>query len=360
MKKGLLYFLILILSLSFLTGCTKDKYKKYEDSFFDTFDTVTQIIGYAKSEDEFEVYMDKIHSRFLVLHKLFDKYKTYEGINNIKTINDNAGIKPVKVEKEIIDLIIFSKEWYYKVGKETNIAMGPVINIWSKYRDKAIENPKNAKIPPMEELKEASKHTDIEKVIVDKEKGTVFLEDANMSLDVGAVAKGYAVELVAREIEKEGLGSVLISGGGNIKAIGKPMEKTKEKWGIGIQNPDKDLIDTGSILETLFVKDYSVVSSGDYQRYFIVDGEVYHHIIDPDTLMPGDYYRAITIVTPDSGVADFLSTSAFLLPLEESKKLIESIDDTEAFWVMNDGKIETTKGMEKIMLSKGATGGKGK
>lgn len=360
MKKALLYFLILTLSLSFLTGCTKNKYKKYEDSFFDTFDTVTQIIGYTESEEEFERYTNKIHSRFLELHKLFDKYKTYEGINNIKTINDNAGIKPVKVEKEIIDLIIFSKEWYYKAGKETNIAMGPVINIWSEYRDKSIDDPQNAKIPPLEELKEASKHTNIEKIIVDEEKSTVFLEDSNMRLDVGAIAKGYAVELVAREIEKDGFGSVLISAGGNIRAIGKPMEKTREKWGIGIQNPDKELIDTGNILETLFVKDYSVVSSGDYQRYFTVGGKIYHHIIDPHTLMPGNYYRAITIVTPDSGVADFLSTSAFLLPLEESKKLIESLDDTEAFWVMNDGKIETTKGIEKIMLSKGATGRKSK
>lgn len=360
MKKGLLYFLILTLSLSLLTGCTKNKYKKYEDSFFDTFDTVTQIIGYTESEEEFERYTDKIHSRFLELHKLFDKYKTYEGINNIKTINDNAGIKPVKVEKEIIDLIIFSKQWYYKGGKKTNIAMGPVISIWSEYRDKAIDDPKNAKIPPLEEIKEASKYTDIEKIIVDEEKSTVFLEDSNMRLDVGAIAKGYAVELVAREIEKDGFKSVLISAGGNIRAIGKPMENTKEKWGIGIQNPDKELIDTGNILETLFVKDYSVVSSGDYQRYFTVDGKIYHHIIDPDTLMPGNYYRAITIVTSDSGVADFLSTSAFLLPLEESKKLIESLDDTEAFWVMNDGKIETTKGIEKIMLSKGATGRKSK
>lgn len=358
MKKGLLYLLILTLSLSFLSGCEKNKYKKYEYSFFDTFDTVTQIIGYTESEEEFEGYTDKIQSRFLELHKLFDKYKTYEGINNIRTINDNAGIKPVKVEKEIIDLIVFSKEWYYKAGKETNIAMGPIVNIWSKYRDEGLEDKENAKIPPIGELKEASKYTDIEKIIVDEEKGTVFLEDPNMSLDVGSIAKGYAVELVAREIEKEGFQSALISGGGNIRAIGKPMEKTKEKWGIGIQNPDKDLIDTGNILETLFVKDYSVVSSGDYQRYFKVGGKVYHHIIDPDTLMPGDHFRAITIVAPNSGVADFLSTSIFLLPLEEGKKLIESLDDTEAFWVMNDGKIETTEGMEKIMLSKGATGGK--
>lgn len=358
MKKSFVYILILIVSISVLSGCANNTYTKYEDSFFDTFDTVTIVIGYTKSEEEFEEYMDTIHDRFVELHKLFDKYKTYKGINNIKTINDNAGEKPVKVDKEIIDLILFSKEWYYKAGEETNIAMGPVIKIWSEYSDRALQDPENAAIPSKEELEEASNYIDIEKVIIDEENETVFLEDSNMILDVGAVAKGYAVELVAKEIEEEGLKSALISGGGNIRAIGKPLDKKRERWGIGIQNPDKSLIDTGNVLETVFVKDLSVVSSGDYQRYFIVDDKVYHHIIDPKTLMPGNYYRALTIVTPDSGVADFLSTSAFLLPFKESKELIESLDNTEAFWVMNDGTIETTEGMDKIMLSKGATGSK--
>ena len=351
MKRSFLYLLIFALSLSFLSGCSQNPYKRYEASFFDTFDTVTQVIVYAESEEEFERDMEKIHKRFLELHKLFDKYKGYEGINNIKTINDKAGLEAVEVEREIIDLIIFSKEWYYRAGKETNIAMGPLINVWSKYSDKAEEDPEKATLPSMEELEKASKYTDIEKIIVDEEKGTVFLEDPNMILDLGAVAKGYAVELVAGEIEEAGIESALISAGGNIRAIGKPLEDRKEKWGIGIQNPDTELIDRGNVLETLFIKDYSVVSSGDYQRYFEVDGKRYHHIIDPNTLMPGDYYRAITIVTPDSGLADFLSTSAFLLPFDKSKELIESLEDTEALWVMNDGSIESTEGMEKMMLS---------
>lgn len=356
MKKSYLYLMMLTFGILILSGCGREKYQRYDDSFFDTFDTVTTVIAYTESEEEFEEYMDEIHKRFIELHKLYDKYKNYEDINNIKTINDNAGIKAVKVDKKIIDLILFSKEWYYKAGKETNIAMGPVIDVWAKYRDEALDNPEEAKIPSLEELEEAGKYTDINKVIVDEENRTVFLEDSNMSLDVGAVAKGYAVELVAKEIEKEGLKSALISGGGNIKPIGKPLEKKKTKWGIGIQNPDKELINTGNILETLFIKDMSVVSSGDYQRYYMVDGKAYHHIIDPNTLMPGDYYSAITIVTPDSGLADFLSTSAFLLPLNESKKLIESLEDTEALWVMKDGTINTTPGMEALMLSKGASG----
>lgn len=360
MKKKLIYVLVLVLAISVVGGCETNKYSKFEGSFFDTFDTLTKVVGYSESKEEFDGYMEIIHERFIELHKLFDKYKTYEGINNIKTINDKAGIEPVKVEQEIIDLILFSKEWYHKAGDETNIAMGPVIEIWAKYSDAAEADPKNAKIPTMEELEKASQHTDMDKIIVDEEKSTVFLEDPQMIMDVGAVAKGYAVELVAQEIEEEGLESAIISGGGNIRTIGKPEDGVREKWGIGIQNPDQDLIDTGNILETVFVNDYSVVSSGDYQRYFVVDDKRYHHVIDPHTLMPGEHYRAITIVTPDSGLADFLSTSAFLLPFEESKALIDSLDDTEAIWVMKDGSIEHTEGMEKMMLSKGASGGKSK
>lgn len=360
MKRKISIIIALAIILLNFTGCEKKtNYEKYSDSFFEAFDTWTNIVAYTESEEEFNDYMKQMEDRFFELHRLFDKYNTYEGINNIKTINENAGIKPVKVEQEIIDLIHFSKEWYYKDGEKANIAFGPVLEIWSEYRDEGMNNPQNAKLPPMEELKEANKHTDIEKVIVDEENSTVYLEDKEMSLDVGAVAKGFATEIVAREIEEAGLKSAIISAGGNIRTIGKPLDDIREKWGVGLQNPDKSIFDTGSnILDTIFLNDASVVSSGDYQRYYEVDGKIYHHIIDPQTLMPGDYYRAVTLVTEDSGLADFLSTSIFLMNIEEGEKLIESLEGVEAMWVFKDGEIITTDGMKDIMLSEGATGGK--
>lgn len=358
MKRNISILLIIILVFSLAVGCEKKSdYKKFSSKFYGTFDTETTVIGYAKDQEEFESYMNIIKARFEELHKLYDKFNTYEGINNIKTINDKAGKEAVKVEKEILDMLIFSKEWYYKAGEETNIAMGKLVEIWHEYTEAGNRDPENAKLPPMEELKKAAEFTDIDKIIIDEEKSTVYLEDPNMQLDVGAVAKGYATELVALEIEKEGLKSALISAGGNIRAIGKPLDNLRERWGVGIQNPDEKLIKTDSqLLETVFVNNASVVTSGDYERYYTVDGKNYHHIIDPHSLMPGDHYRAITIVTPDSGVADFLSTSVFLLPFEESKALVESLEDVEAFWVMKDGSIEATEGMKKIMLSNGASG----
>ncbi|MEW9124742.1 MAG: FAD:protein FMN transferase [Thermotaleaceae bacterium] len=343
------------------TGCVRgDKivYHKYDSSFFDTFDTVTQVVGYTKTKEEFESYVEKIHQRFLALHKLYDIYNNYEGINNVKTINDNAGIKPVKVDKEIIDLLIFSKEWYDRTGGKTNIAMGAVLEIWHDYREQGMLDPENAKLPPMEELIEAGKHMDIEKVIIDIENSTVYLDDEKMKLNVGAVAKGYAAELVAEEIIEEGFTSGLISAGGNIRVLGKPLDGLRERWGVGIQNPDKYIVgEQENLLDTVFMSEGSVVSSGDYQRYYVVDGKALHHLIDPKTLMPGAYYKAVTIITEDSGIADYLSTAVFLMAYEESKVFVESLDGVEAIWVMLDGKMAATEGAKKIMKSQGATGG---
>ena len=352
-------FIIGVLFASILIGCGREKvYEKYSDTFFDTFDTVTKVVGYTQTKEEFQKYATFIENRMIQLHKLFNKYHTYPGINNIKTINDNAGVKPVKVRKEVIDLIQFCKKWYPKSNGKTNIAFGPVLEIWSDYREEGNANPENAKIPPIEDLKKANQHTDLDKVIVNEENSTVFLEDPKMNLDVGAVAKGFALELVADEVSKKGFTSGIISAGGNIRTIGKPLDGVRDRWGVGIQNPDKTLFeeDGSNILETIFANNISVVTSGDYQRYYMVDGKVMHHLIDPNTLMPGDYYRAVTIVTEDSGLGDFLSTTVFLLPFEEGKALVESLDGVDALWVMKDGTVRFSDGMKKIMKSQGASG----
>lgn len=366
MRKTIVLMLVLLLIINVLTGCQNvngskySQYTKYNDTFFDAFDTVTQFIAYTKSEEEFRTYFDMLQTRFMELHRLYDIYSDYEGINNIKTINDNAGKNPVKVDKDIINLILFAKDWEKHTKGQTNIAMGAVLRIWHDYREEGRADPENAKLPPMDILQEAAKHTDIDKVIVDTKNSTVFLADEKMSLDVGAVAKGYATELAAQELMAAGLGSGMISAGGNVRIIGKPLDGIRERWGIGIQNPDKSIVadDQSNLLDVIFINNASVVSSGDYERYYIVGDKRYHHLIDPETLMPGEFYRAVTIVTEDSGVADALSTAIFLMPYEVSRALVESLDGVEAVWVMKDGSVEATEGMQRIMKSHGATGAK--
>jgi thiamine biosynthesis lipoprotein ApbE len=222
---------------------------RYSDTFFDTFDTLVTVVVYAENKEGFDSYYQQIRERFRELHRLYDKYNEYEGINNIRTINENAGIRPVKVEREIVDLIIFAKDWYARTGGKANIAMGSVLRIWHDYREQGLYDPEKAKLPPMEELLEAAQHVDIDKVVVDVEHSTVYLADKDMSLDVGAVAKGYATEVVAREMMAAGLKSGMISAGGNVRAIGKPQDGVRERWGVGIQNPVESIVSDDNLLD---------------------------------------------------------------------------------------------------------------
>jgi thiamine biosynthesis lipoprotein len=136
----------------------------------------------------------------------FGNGSAIRNINNIKTINDSAGNSPVPVRQEIIDLLLFSKEWYEKTDGTTNIALGPVLKIWRDYRENALDDPKNAALPPLDLLETAALYTDINKVILNLAENTVFLENEKMSLDVGAVGKVFATELVVEEIQEQGFG----------------------------------------------------------------------------------------------------------------------------------------------------------
>jgi thiamine biosynthesis lipoprotein len=201
----------------------------------------------------------------------------------------------------------------------------------------------------MERLTEASRHTDIQSVVIDEEASTVYLEDPGMRLDVGAVAKGYALEQVAQYFEKRGTQSLLISVGGIIRAIGGKLAagtNGDRRWTIGIENPDK-----ASEQRELFsvrIDGLSVVSSGVYERYYTVDGVPYHHIIDPSTLMPADFFAQVTILCRDSGLGDALSTAVFNMPLERGRAFIDRMAGVEACWVMKDGSIVYSAGFRII------------
>lgn len=327
------------------TACGNKK-TRYEGQFLSLFDTVTTIVAYTESKDEFVRFSELIQDSLKEYHELYDIYNDYEGINNIKTINDNAGIAPVKVDKRIIDLLLFSKDQYEKTGGKINVAFGSVIKIWNQYREEGIEDFENAKVPPIDMLKEAAKHTDINKVIIDEEQSTVFLEDSNMSIDVGAVGKGYATEMVSQIAMENGFTSGLLSVGGNIRAIGSKENDTP--WNVGIQNPDQESEKTS--LHTVYISDFSLVTSGNYERTYTVDGKSYHHIIDPETLFPTEYFTAVTIICRDSGIADALSTAIFNMPFEQGLEYINSLPETEALWVFNNGEIKYSAGFKNYLI----------
>ena len=332
----------IVLAAILLAGCAKPvekvEKKQYQASFLTLFDTVTTILGYAETEEEFEKITDTIYADLEKYHKLFDIYNDYD-VNNIKTINDQAGIAPVEVDREIIELLLDCKE-YYKVTKgKVNVAMGSVLYLWHEAREKGINDPVNASLPDAAALKEAAKHCNLEDVVIDEAASTVYIKDPQLRLDVGAVAKGWATERVC-ENAPEGL---LVSVGGNVKATGpKPNDIS---WVVGIQSPWEDVSD---YVHTLYVNRECVVTSGDYQRYYTVDGKRYHHLIEPETLYPGEQWEAVSVVCEDSGLADALSTALFLLSKEEGQEILNQYN-AYALWIASKEEIHYSEGFEKLI-----------
>ncbi len=327
----------LLLCVLLLTGCAghrEPEVKQYTATFLNLFDTVTSVVGRAESEQAHMAAAQAVHDELLTYHQLFDIYNDYEGINNLKTVNDNAGLSPVVVDRAIIDLLLDCKEYYELTGGLVNVAMGSVLALWHEARIDGLNDIANAYLPDGGKLSEAAKHGDFSCVVIDEEASTVFLTDPDMRLDVGAVAKGWSAQRIA-ENAPEGL---LISVGGNVIATG-PKDANGTPWRVGVQNPDGG----ESYLHTLNITGGSVVTSGDYQRCYMVDGKIYHHIIDPATLYPSTYWRSVTILCADSGLADALSTALFLLPYEEGLALAESCG-AQALWVNEAGEQFYTPG----------------
>ena len=349
-RKSFSIFLVLILlasQLSFFSSCDSvNKKQKFSEYYFDYFDTVTTITGYTETEEEFRSICEEIKTELECYHKLYNIYLRYDGINNICVINDVTDGKHnvVTVDKKIIDLLLYSKEMYALTNGKINVAMGSVLSIWHKYRNWGLDDPANAELPPIEKLEEAKKHTDFSKVEIDEKNNTVFLSDPKMTLDVGAIAKGYAVERIAEYLINKGVTDFLLNIGGNVRTIG--MGKDNEPWKVGIENPDTSKQEEIPHIEYLKLTDMSLVTSGCYQRFYEVNGKNYHHIIDPETLLPGQKYLSVSVLTKDSGLGDALSTSLFLMDIEEGKKLVSSLEDTEAMWVMPDGEQVYSEGFK--------------
>ena len=336
----LIIFFVLLQSMGF-GGC-QTKTEKYSTYSFDYFDTVTTITGYAKSQEEFDGVANGVLAELAEYHKLFTIYHRYDGLENLCTINEivDGEHRTVTVDRRIIDMLLYAKEMYEKTDGTVNIAMGSVLSIWHEYRTEGLDEPWTAKLPPMEKLEEASEHTDINALVIDEEAGTVTLTDPAMTLDVGAVAKGYAVEMAARSLEEQGVSGYVINVGGNVRAVG--AKGNGEKWTVGIENPEEDSEE--AYLAYLELSGESLVTSGSYQRYYVVDGKQYHHIIDPVTLMPSEGYVSVSVVCKSSADGDALSTALFCMDYDVGLALIESLADTEAMWVLQDGTKKESSG----------------
>ena len=328
----------LVGALLVLSGCGTGM-QRYEATYWDVFDTVTTVTGYAAGQAEFDAAAREIHDALLEYHRLYNIYESYDGLRNLKTVNDQAGIGPVPVDERILSLLQFAQTAWTETGSRVNAAMGSVLAHWHDAREQALEDPDRAALPDRSALEEAALHTDLSALELDLEAGTAFLTDPDTALDVGALAKGYAVEQVAAAAPDH----FLISVGGNVCATGPKPDGTP--WTVAVENPDG-----GDFLKLLYAEDQSVVTSGDYQRYFELDGVRYHHIIDPDTLEPAAYWRSVTVVAESSAAADCLSTALFTLPQAEGQQLLDQWG-AEALWIGRDGTQVMSPGFSAYLAS---------
>ena len=343
-RKLILFILISSICLcSVSCGPSKDpkiEKQKYSCDIWDAFDTVITVMAYCENEDEFKEIETVSKELFVKYHRLYDIYNDYDGINNIKSVNDNAGVAPVKVSKEILDLLKLGKDLYEKSAGDVNIAFGSVLKIWHVAREISEADPSKAYVPDTEELKKASLHCNIEDVVIDEAGSTVFLKDPEMSLDVGAIAKGYAAELVADELRERGFDCFLITAGtSSIKAVGRKPDGSS--WTSAVEtDPDMSIIE---------ISDHSITTSGIYQRYYEVDGRTYHHIINKDTLMPENNYISVTLITDDCGYGDGLATAVFNMSPEDGLEFVNGQSGVYGMWVFTDGSKVCSDGFKDFL-----------
>ncbi|MBQ1231611.1 MAG: FAD:protein FMN transferase [Clostridia bacterium] len=345
MKRYLCFVLCIIICVS-LCGCKPQKFTEYS---FDFFDTVTTIVGYEKDKETFDKRCEEIKNKLSEYHKLYNIYNVYDGVNNLALCNQtkNGEHSIIKVDTKIIEMLNFAKDMYKQTNGKLNVAFGSVLNIWHQHREEGINNPESATLPKMENLQMAAQHTNIEDVVINEENNTVYLRDGVMRLDVGGVAKGYAVEQVAQWMEEEGYNGYILNVGGNVRCVGKRADG--EKWKVGIESPYTDNVEIPYI-EYLSIDNMSLVTSGSYQRFYVVKGNSYHHIIDPVTLMPAENFWSVSVLCKDSGLADALSTALFTMDYEQGLEIIESTAGAEAMWFTKDGEKQYSSGFKNYCV----------
>ncbi|RHW63819.1 FAD:protein FMN transferase [Clostridium botulinum] len=293
--------------------------------------TIINIKAYGKNADKaVQSSVDKISD---IENKMSLNISTSE----VNKINKNAGIAPVKVSKNTFDVVKASLIYSEKSKGFFDITVEPLVSLWGIGTDKA-------RIPSKDEISNALKLINYKDVIINEKESTVMLKRKGQAIDLGAIAKGYTADELKKVLLNYNVSSAFLSLGGNVYVLGNKPDKTP--WKIGVQNP---LEPRGDYLGIVSVSDKSVVTSGNYERFFERNGKRYHHIFDTKTGYPAEKgLISVSIISDKSIDGDALSTSVYTLGLDEGKKLIESLKGVEAIFVTNDKKVYVTSGLKDI------------
>lgn len=253
--------------------------------------------------------------------------------SEVDRINQNAGIGPVRVHREVLEVIEAALGYAELSGGAFDPTVGPLVKLWNIGSEAA-------RVPEEEEIRRALDLVNWRDLVVDREESTVFLRRPGMALDLGAIAKGYAADEAAAIIQKNRLPRGIIDLGGNIVAYGE--RRGKLPWRIGVQSPEEG---RGAALGVLEVRNKTVVTSGVYERYLEAEGKRYHHILSTQDGYPAATgLLSVTIIAERSIDGDGLSTVCFALGYEKSMAILETLPGVEAIFVFEDKRVRATEG----------------
>ncbi|MGG5462872.1 FAD:protein FMN transferase [Clostridium sp. B9] len=317
--RNIIILLLLILTFN-LKACTTNKEPVSQSNFF--MGTLVNLTLYDKTDEKI---FQKIFNEISKIEKQLSLNITTSEINEI---NNNAGIKPVKVSESTFNIIEKSIEISELSNGYFDITIGPLVQLWDI-------GTANAKVPTETEINSTIKLINFNNIILDSSNSSVYLEKEDMIIDLGGIAKGYIADIICNILIEEGVEKAIIDLGGNIFALGE--KSNKAPWNIGIQNPFEN---RGVPLGTLEISNKSIVTSGIYERFFEEDGVKYHHILNPKTGYPfNNDLSSVTIISDKSLDGDALSTAVFALGFSEGLKLIESLENVDAIFVTTDKEV---------------------
>ncbi|NBI91373.1 FAD:protein FMN transferase [Lachnospiraceae bacterium] len=318
-------FFPILLGISFFAGCGRPKEPLSRTGFY--FDTAITISLYDKREEKL---LEQCFSMARSYENLFSK--TVEN-SDVWNINHGNG-HPVLVSDDTLALLRAALSYARLTDGKIDPTIGPVTQLWD------FSSSSDGLIPSQEDLAEALSHVGYERVLI--EGNTVCLLDPQAEIDLGFIAKGYIADRLKEYLLSQGVKSATINLGGNVLAIGRRPDNTPFR--IGIQKP---FAPEGTIALALPITDLSVVSSGIYERYFEKDNTIYHHILDTKTGYPvQNNLFEVTILSQSSMDGDALSTTCFLLGIEDGMALIESLENTEAVFLTSDGSVHASSGLD--------------
>jgi thiamine biosynthesis lipoprotein len=251
--------------------------------------------------------------------------------SDVTRINQSAGKEWVKVSQETLRVIKKAREISELSEGGFDITVGPLTQLWRVAREKGIP-------PSADELKRKLDLVNFRNVMIDQEE-KVFLKKRGMSIDLGGIAKGYAVDRAFEVLRTLGYKNLIVNAGGDLRVGGSKLD---QPWSIGIQDPRS----SEKIMATVTISDSAIATSGDYEKFFIYQGKRYHHIFNPKDGLPSDGCQSVTIICKEGMVADALATAVFVLGPEKGYVLCQKLKGVDCLIVDKEGKIILAPGLK--------------